>query len=94
MAATGIDLLAVSVGNIHIALAGRHGSISTVWKGRDPRWVTDVPLVLHGGTGIAAEALKAAIASVTQGQLRTWHQAALSRGSPRRALQVTEPNPQ
>lgn len=59
VAATGIDLLAVSVGNIHVALSGqfdldldRLGEIAAT---------VPIPLVLHGGSGIASEALKAAI---------------------------------
>src|ERR1700722_13271542 len=59
VAATGVDLLCVSVGNEEIKLNGRapldlvrlaaiHGSV-------------DVPLVLHGGSGIEDESLKQAI---------------------------------
>ncbi len=58
--ATGVDLLAVSVGNEHIETGGS--------KGLDLEALADiarrvsVPLVLHGGSGIAPESLKAAIA--------------------------------
>jgi ketose-bisphosphate aldolase len=57
---TEIDLLAVSVGNIHVLLEGR--------KGLDLRRIEalrkklDTPMVLHGGTGISDESLKEAIA--------------------------------
>jgi len=56
---TGVDLLAVSVGNIHIQLQGERpldlGLLEQV------RRRVSVPLVLHGGTGIAAESLREAI---------------------------------
>lgn len=56
---TGIDLLAVSTGNVHILLDGRRdldlGHLAAI------RQKVDVPLVLHGGTGIAADSLTAAI---------------------------------
>lgn len=57
---TGIDLLAVSVGNIHILVKGerpldldRLEAIATK---------VNTPLVLHGGTGISAASLQGAIA--------------------------------
>jgi ketose-bisphosphate aldolase len=57
--ATGVDALAVSVGNVHI-LEGRTSSLDleliTALRRRVP-----VPLVLHGGTGIAPQDLKKAI---------------------------------
>jgi ketose-bisphosphate aldolase len=60
VSATGVDLLAVSVGNVHIQTRGRRdldlGLLAEVRR-RVP-----VPLVLHGGTGISAESLSAAIA--------------------------------
>jgi len=56
---TGVDLLAVSVGNVHIALHGEYGL--DLERLRAIREAVDVPLVLHGGTGIAAEPLQAAI---------------------------------
>jgi ketose-bisphosphate aldolase len=59
VAATGVDLLAVSVGNVHIKLDGAQGldldRLAAIAR-RVP-----VPLVLHGGTGIDREALRAAI---------------------------------
>ena len=59
VAATGIDLLAVSVGNVHIQLRGESaldlGLLEKIHRN------VPVPLVLHGGTGISADALRAAI---------------------------------
>ncbi len=58
--ATGIDLLAVSVGNVHIMTSGQAGldldRLAAI------RRRVEIPLVLHGGTGIDADALRAAIA--------------------------------
>jgi len=88
---TGIDLLAVSVGNVHIALRGRYGldldRLAAIRK------AVDIPLVLHGGTGIAAGALKDAIAlGVTKVNYGTYvKQRYLD--AVRRALAVDEPNP-
>src|SRR5262249_48969072 len=59
LAATGVDLLAISVGNVHVLLNGKqplnldrlaalHNAVQT-------------PFVLHGGTGIDDESLRAAI---------------------------------
>ena len=60
VAATGVDLLAVSVGNVHIRTRGQGGldldRLAAI------RRRVDLPLVLHGGTGIAADALREAIA--------------------------------
>ncbi len=59
VSATGIDLLAVSVGNVHVMLHGQHAldlaRLEAIAK------AVPVPLVLHGGTGISAESLKAAV---------------------------------
>lgn len=60
VAATGVDLLAVSVGNVHIMTHGQAG-LDLDRLGEIRRRVA-LPLVLHGGTGIAADALRAAIA--------------------------------
>jgi ketose-bisphosphate aldolase len=60
VAATGVDLLAVSVGNVHIMTHGQAG-LDLDRLGEIRRRVA-IPLVLHGGTGIAADALRAAIA--------------------------------
>jgi len=60
VAATGIDLLAVSVGNVHIQTTGEQGLDLRLLEAIHRR--VPVPLVLHGGTGIAAGALREAIA--------------------------------
>jgi fructose/tagatose bisphosphate aldolase len=60
VAKTGIDLLAVSVGNVHIQTRGQSGLDLVLLESIHRR--VPVPLVLHGGTGIAAESLRAAIA--------------------------------
>lgn len=56
---TGIDLLSVSVGNIHILVNGQReldlDRLSRI------RTLIDIPLGLHGGTGIAANSLREAI---------------------------------
>ena len=56
---TGVDLLAVSVGNVHIRTSGEQDldldRLAAI-RGR-----VEVPLVLHGGTGIMAQSLKEAI---------------------------------
>jgi ketose-bisphosphate aldolase len=57
---TGVDLLAVSVGNVHIQLVGERSL--DLDRLEQIRRRVSVPLVLHGGTGIAAESLRAAIA--------------------------------
>jgi ketose-bisphosphate aldolase len=59
VAATGVDLLAVSVGNVHIQTRGESRLDLTLLEEIHRR--VPVPLVLHGGTGIAAESLRAAI---------------------------------
>lgn len=58
--ATGVDLLAVSVGNVHIKLEGAHGLDFDRLAAIRER--VSVPLVLHGGTGVAPEALRQAVA--------------------------------
>ncbi|MGI9254588.1 MAG: class II fructose-bisphosphate aldolase, partial [Thermomicrobiales bacterium] len=88
---TGADLLAVSAGNVHILLEGRRGLdlplIAAV------RAAAGVPLVLHGGTGIDDDALRAAIplgvAKVNYGTglKQAWLRAV------RAALATDEPDP-
>ena len=89
--ATGVDLLAVSVGNVHVSLSGRMAldldRLTAI------RRAVDVPLVLHGGTGIADDSLREAIAigvaKVNYGTaLKQRNLAAI-----RRALATDEPNP-
>jgi ketose-bisphosphate aldolase len=57
---TGVDLLAVSAGNVHILLEGQReldlAHLAAIRK------KVDVPLVLHGGSGITASSLVEAIA--------------------------------
>ncbi len=60
VAATGIDLLAVSVGNVHIRTQGESGLDFN--RLEEIHRHVPVPLVLHGGTGIRGAALKEAIA--------------------------------
>jgi len=56
---TGVDLLAVSVGNVHIRVSGeRDLDLDRLAAIRER---VRVPLVLHGGTGIPARSLKEAI---------------------------------
>jgi len=56
---TGVDLLAVSVGNVHVHTTGRQDlnldHLAAI------RQRVQVPLVLHGGTGISESSLKEAI---------------------------------
>jgi ketose-bisphosphate aldolase len=58
--ATDVDLLAVSVGNVHIRTHGEGGLDLRLLDAIHKR--VPVPLVLHGGTGISSESLEAAIA--------------------------------
>jgi fructose/tagatose bisphosphate aldolase len=57
---TGVDLLAVSVGNVHVLIKGEQeldlGRLSQICR------QVAKPLVLHGGTGIRAASLREAIA--------------------------------
>ena len=57
--ATDVDLLAVSIGNVHIQLRGEQDLDLDRLEQIHKR--VAVPLVLHGGTGISAGSLKAAI---------------------------------
>jgi len=57
---TGVDLLAISAGNVHIQLDGP--SQLDLGHLRAIREKVDIPLVLHGGTGISADSLTEAIA--------------------------------
>lgn len=57
--ATGVDLLSVHVGNEEIKLEGRAALDLERLEAIGQR--VDIPLVLHGGTGIADDSLKAAI---------------------------------
>lgn len=57
--ATGIDMLGVSVGNVHVMVEGRRGLDLDRLESVAQR--VSLPLVLHGGTGISADALRAAV---------------------------------
>jgi fructose/tagatose bisphosphate aldolase len=57
---TGVDLLAVSVGNIHILVQGQRELDLDKLQAIHHR-IPDVPLVLHGGTGIGPSSLRQAI---------------------------------
>jgi len=59
VAATGVDCLAVSVGNVHL-LEGAEASLD-LGRLKAVSRAAAVPLVLHGGTGLPREALSAAI---------------------------------
>ena len=56
---TGVDLLAISVGNEHIKLEGR--APLDLERLNSIRRRVEIPLVLHGGTGIEDASLKEAI---------------------------------
>lgn len=91
VAATGIDLLAVSVGNVHVLLSGSQGLDLDHLEAIQRR--VDLPLDLHGGTGIAADSLRQAIrlgvAKVCYGTyLKQRYLQAVGA-----ALQEPEPNP-
>ena len=58
--ATGVDLLAVSVGNVHVSLSAR--AELDLDRLEAIRRAVDRPLVLHGGTGIADDSLREAVA--------------------------------
>lgn len=64
---TGVDLLAPSVGNIHGMVKGGNPRLD-IKRIKEIKEATDVPLVLHGGSGIADEdftsAIKAGIAMI------------------------------
>jgi fructose/tagatose bisphosphate aldolase len=89
--ATGIDVLSVSVGNVHIRVAGA-GALDLA-RLAEIRKRISTPLGLHGGTGIAAdslrEAIKLGVAKVAYGTyLKQRYLAAV-----RKALGSTEQNP-
>lgn len=89
--ATHVDLLAVSVGNVHIKLNGAQALDLPRLEAIHRR--VDRPLVLHGGTGIDAPSLKQAIrlgvAKVNYGTYLKQHYLKAVRA----ALATDEPNP-
>jgi ketose-bisphosphate aldolase len=91
VAATGIDLLSVSVGNVHILVDGERG-LDLIRLEEIHRRI-DLPLGLHGGTGIAAgslrEAIRLGVTKVAYGTyLKQRYLAAI-----RQALGATDLNP-
>ena len=62
VAATGVDLLAVSVGNVHIQLEGEK-ALDLALISHLLQRLSGVALVLHGGSGISPDALQDAIAA-------------------------------
>ncbi len=58
--ATGVDLLAPSVGNVHGMIKGGNPKLD-IQRINDIKIACGVPLVLHGGSGISDEDFKAAI---------------------------------
>ncbi len=91
VASTGIDLLSVSVGNIHILVDGERALDLDQLEKIHRR--IDIPLGLHGGSGISADSLREAIrmgvTKVAYGTyLKQRYLAAL-----RAAIDTTEVNP-
>ncbi|MDP2650364.1 MAG: class II fructose-bisphosphate aldolase [bacterium] len=60
---TGVDLLAPSVGNLHGMLKGRENPALDIARIRELSETVDVPMVLHGGSGISDEDFTNAIAA-------------------------------
>lgn len=60
VAATGIDVLAVSIGNVHLLADGQ--AALDLDRLEAIRQAVDVPLVLHGGTGLPPAAIGPAVA--------------------------------
>jgi len=59
VAATGVDFLAVSVGNVHLCT---EGAAKIKWERlRAIRQQVDVPLVIHGGSGLSPDTVAALI---------------------------------
>lgn len=59
VAATGIDILAVSVGNVHVLLEGQRDLDLDLLRAISEK--VQIPLALHGGTGISGDTLAKAI---------------------------------
>jgi fructose/tagatose bisphosphate aldolase len=92
---TGVDVLAVSVGNVHVLMHGQReldlARIAAISQ------KVDIPLALHGGTGIGADSLRQAVALgvakvnygtyLKQRTLAAWRQEFIGPGdSPHRTL--------
>ncbi len=91
VASTHVDILSVSVGNIHIMLDGQHEL--DLDRLAEIRNQVDIPLGLHGGSGILADSLRQAISlGVTKVAYGTYvKQQYLT--AVRKALGSTEINP-
>lgn len=91
VAETGVDLLAVSVGNEEIKLQGRAPLDLNRLEAVGRR--IDIPMVLHGGTGIEDDSIKAAIhlgvRKINYGTYMKQKYLQVLRG----ALAIPEPNP-
>ena len=91
VAETGVDLLAVSVGNEEIKLQGRAPLDLKRLEAVGRR--IDIPMVLHGGTGIEDDSIKAAIhlgvRKINYGTYMKQKYLQVIRG----ALATPEPNP-
>jgi fructose-bisphosphate aldolase, class II len=59
--ATGVDMLAPAVGNIHGMLSGGKDPALNIKRIKEVSDAVKIPLVLHGGSGNSAEDFKAAI---------------------------------
>jgi fructose/tagatose bisphosphate aldolase len=59
---TGVDCLAVAVGNVHFVTSDYH-PVLDLDRLAELAAAVDVPLVLHGGSGTSGEALRAAVAA-------------------------------
>lgn len=91
VAATGVDLLAISAGNVHVLLEGRRAlDLERIAQLHD---TVKVPLVLHGGTGIDDQSLQKAITlGITKVNYGTVMKQAYLQAV-RQALSTTEANP-
>jgi ketose-bisphosphate aldolase len=91
VAATGIDLLSISIGNVHVMVHGEQPL--DLERLAQIRRRVDVPLGLHGGTGIPAaslrEAIRMGVAKVAYGTYLKQHYLA----AVRQALDSDEINP-
>lgn len=91
---TGVDLLAVSAGNIHILVDGQRDLDLTQLE--TLRATISVPLVLHGGSGISDTSLAAAVrmgvAKVNYGTYLKQRYLAAVRAALAAAAEVTNPH--
>ncbi len=83
--ATGIDMLAPAVGNIHGMIRGSGNPHLSIERVKELREAVGIPLVLHGGSGITdqdfTDAIKAGISTVhISTELRLAYRQALTKG--------------